>query len=226
MSNYACADIHGSLSLWNKIKNTLKPEDTLYFLGDAADRGCDGWQIIKEMLDDPRVIYIRGNHEQLLIDAVTFAREDLDLWFANGGRWTYLMMQEDDEAPEYIERLMQLPLFDIYKSNNHTFYLCHAGCTPPFYKDLLWDRSHFWDKSDTIQSNYIVVHGHTPTDILKHDFDFTDDCRNAMKYAMHFDAMVYCDGHKIDIDCGSAYTHRTVLLDLDDLTFIPFKEDK
>ena len=70
MSNhvYACSDIHGSLSIWNKIKEILKPNDALYFLGDACDRGFDGWQIIKEMLDDLRVIYIRGNHEQLPLD--------------------------------------------------------------------------------------------------------------------------------------------------------------
>ena len=47
MSVYALADLHGNGTIYNKIKNFLKPNDTVYFLGDAIDRGPDGWTILK-----------------------------------------------------------------------------------------------------------------------------------------------------------------------------------
>ena len=37
MSVYALADLHGQKQLWESIKKYLKPNDILYFLGDAID---------------------------------------------------------------------------------------------------------------------------------------------------------------------------------------------
>ena len=44
MANYVCSDLHGYLELYKKIKSFIKPEDTVFFLGDAGDRlnGVDG----------------------------------------------------------------------------------------------------------------------------------------------------------------------------------------
>ena len=58
MATYACSDLHGNWELWTEIKKFLKPDDTLYYLGDATDRGPDGWAILKEMLNDSRINYI------------------------------------------------------------------------------------------------------------------------------------------------------------------------
>ena len=38
MSMYACSDLHGMKELYLKIKDFLKPEDKVFFLGDAGDR--------------------------------------------------------------------------------------------------------------------------------------------------------------------------------------------
>lgn len=231
MSVYACSDLHGSLELWNKIKNYLHPEDVLYFLGDAADRGVDGWEIIKNMLDNPRVVYIRGNHEQMLLNTMIHGLPDeMALWRQNGGLSTWMAAKDDKNIREYLDRLNETPLFSTYCSTNYQYYLCHAGYTPPFYKDLLWDRSHFWDKIDHMESDEIIVHGHTPTDILKERFEWfnydEDEATWSYSYTMHHGAMIYANGHKIDLDCGTAYNHCTVLMDLDTFSFIPFKEDK
>ena len=50
MSVYCAADWHGNYWVWEKVKEILKPDDILCFLGDAADRGPDGWRIIKELI--------------------------------------------------------------------------------------------------------------------------------------------------------------------------------
>ena len=39
MSTYACSDIHGMMVFYEMIKNFIQPKDTVYFLGDAGDRG-------------------------------------------------------------------------------------------------------------------------------------------------------------------------------------------
>lgn len=39
MAVYALSDLHGYLDLYKQIKEFLKPEDKVYFLGDAGDRG-------------------------------------------------------------------------------------------------------------------------------------------------------------------------------------------
>ena len=68
MSVYACGDLHGRLDIYRKIKEFLKPEDRVIFLGDANDRGPAPWALVKEILTDPQFIYLRGNHEEMLFD--------------------------------------------------------------------------------------------------------------------------------------------------------------
>ena len=96
MATYASADWHGCYWIWEKIKEILKPDDTLYFLGDAADRGSDGWQIIKELLNDSRIIYLKGNHEDLLIKAIgNITTNDIQYdhfhWNNNMKLWYYFI---------------------------------------------------------------------------------------------------------------------------------------
>ena len=50
--NFCCTDLHGMWRLWEEIKFYCSPDDTIYFLGDAADRGVDGIRIIKDLLLD------------------------------------------------------------------------------------------------------------------------------------------------------------------------------
>ena len=67
---YAVSDIHGMKPLWDQIMKYLDSNDTLYCLGDCADRGNNGWKIIKDALADKRVIYLKGNHEDMLFEAM------------------------------------------------------------------------------------------------------------------------------------------------------------
>ena len=69
MSNFAVSDLHGHLKLYNKIKKFLKPEDTVYCLGDCGDRGPDAWETIKAVAKDEQFIYLKGNHEDMLVKA-------------------------------------------------------------------------------------------------------------------------------------------------------------
>ena len=70
MSVYAFSDIHGQRKLFDQVMAEIGPDDTVYFLGDAIDRGPNGWAILKELMNDPRVIYIKGNHEDMMCNAL------------------------------------------------------------------------------------------------------------------------------------------------------------
>ena len=98
---YACSDLHGKYNLWKSIKNYLKNEDTLIFLGDAIDRGPDGLKILYEIMKKPNTIYLCGNHEDMMSKAIRKIKDSIEtgetyyiydndfmLWIQNGGNTT------------------------------------------------------------------------------------------------------------------------------------------
>ena len=187
---YASADWHGCGTIADKVLNELKPDDKLYFLGDAIDRGKDGIYILEKLLNDPRVAFIKGNHEELMQQAVPYLMSDdfhhsgdfdINDWFSNGGSetWDTLCKMPNDKINKIIKKVRHLPLELTYKSPlGHTVIMEHAGYTPfvPSHRhhDPLWDREHFmdiWTYEDPIVhkniENTYLVHGHTPVQYLK-----------------------------------------------------------
>lgn len=241
MSTYAIADIHGCLWVWDKVKAILQPEDKLYFIGDAVDRGPNGWQIAKEILDDPRIIYLMGNHEKMFLNCYQnynghdfdnetyYYDKNLYIWYSNGGQETENQFINDvisnDEKVRYIQRLRQLPFICVYRNkNNENIILCHAGCD--FHdidnlieEDAIWDRSHYinnkWDGPD----NTYIIHGHTPIPYILEAQEqfakFYDIDNITPKIETWSGAYWYAGGHKCCIDCGVVFTGEAVLLNLD-----------
>lgn len=108
----AFGDIHGCRDLLAALLQQVRPTsgDRLVFLGDYVDRGPDSRGVIEHLLQlrqtHPETVFLRGNHEQMLLDA--FAEwgrlpdweplrrrsaafraaappSDVQLWLANGG---------------------------------------------------------------------------------------------------------------------------------------------
>lgn len=206
MAKYAISDLHGRKDLWLKAnKEIFKEDDVIYFLGDAADRGPDGWKLIKLLLDDPRVIYIKGNHEDMLIRAIENPRNNLSLLEMNGGENTYIkyIYDAEENQKKYFSKLKELPLLIITQNDSgQIINLSHAGYTPvynPTEDDLLWDRSHIkheWPEEE----NSIVIHGHTPVRYLIGDkYEITN----------------YANGHKYNIDLEAFASNKLGVLNLD-----------
>lgn len=225
---YAVADIHGQYNLWRQIIEYLDDTDTLYILGDCGDRGPDGWKIIKEALKDPRVIYIRGNHDQFLIDSWQDDWRLDGLWYYNGGYDTFEAASADQYADEYAGMLSRTRhLVEYHNTNGQTIFLSHAGFTPspstkPSEQNLIWSRDHFfarWPKEEEAKDWY-VVHGHTFC-ASRSAFAFVNTKLNDTKTVGR-----YCDGHKICIDGRAFLNHRIALLDLDTLTEIVFEDEE
>lgn len=234
MATYAFTDLHGNYELWKQIRDYCKEDDVLIFLGDAMDRGDRGWEIFKELLLDPRVIYIRGNHEDMAYNALRqpkpTAAKFMQAWIKNGGQPTIInkdLLNDIDES-KYIDMIETLPYWVEYKNEyGYKIILSHAGFTPSedfFLLDdnslgslLLWDRAHIddiWPREEKEYRDMIIVHGHTPVQCF---YQFSK------KFDYSNEPLQYADKHKICLDLASAFSNRIVLLDLDTFRTIEFQ---
>ena len=70
---YVLSDIHGNMENFKSILKQidLQPEDTLYVLGDVIDRYPDGIKIIRMIMAMPNVKMLLGNHEYMMLVALT-----------------------------------------------------------------------------------------------------------------------------------------------------------
>ena len=225
MSVYAISDLHGSLDLFKQIQSFLNKNDILYVLGDCGDRGKNPWETIKEVAKDPRCIYLKGNHEDILVQAIKsykkygdFYSQEMIILLSNGGLDTFQEWSHEEHKHDWVSYLDKLPLYKKYVNKDGIIiHLSHAGFTPftSIKKietiDLLWDRNHIFDIFPKNKNNEIVVHGHTPIPFIIKDF---------RDYDIEFEkyengAFWYCDNHKVCIDTGAYASNEIVMLDLD-----------
>ena len=228
MAIYALGDLHGHYEIYEKVKAMLKPEDTVYFLGDAGDRGPESWKCIKAIYNDPQFIYIKGNHEDMLVKACEDYLEDGGMWDyysyslcrMNGGEETMMAWERDPDRELWLKRLKELPTWDSKEIHGKYYTFCHAGFTPWFQEGtmecfvptdrmLIWDREHYFDEwvDGEMDDDIVVVHGHTPIHYLSED----------LRVDWESGAFWYCDGHKVCIDSGGFFSDEFILLNLDTL---------
>ena len=226
MATYACSDLHARLDLFKKIQSFLQPDDIVYFLGDAADRGPDGWQLIKEIVNDSRFIYLKGNHEDMLIKAADdyfkydYLGEAYNLLVYNGGESTFQSLILDEFGAAWINYLRKLPTHEEYTNiNGQEVLLSHAGYNPalteeddlllPNEYELMWNRDHYVQYFDINEfNNCIIVHGHTPIPHLAEDLGIS-------VWTKIPGPLWYEDKHKVCIDNGAFVTGAAYLLNLD-----------
>jgi hypothetical protein len=132
----------------------------------------------------------------------------------NGGEDTMDSWERDPMRGTWYHRLRELPTWDTYENENGVvIILSHAGFTPWYKKHtkecfvptdrmLIWDRDHYLEEwvEDEMDSDVIVVHGHTPIHYI------------AEKYEPG--AFWYCGNRKCCIDNATFHTGIACLLDL------------
>ena len=92
MRELVIGDIHGCIRSFQKLLEVVAPQesDTLIFLGDYVDRGPDSFGAVETLIGlktKCTVIALRGNHEQMLLQAME-DREAYKSWCMYGGRET------------------------------------------------------------------------------------------------------------------------------------------
>jgi len=170
----AVGDIHGCPQSMEALLEKLSDysDRTFVFVGDYIDRGPDSKRVVDLLIDFQKkqeCVFMRGNHEQMLLDALDHGK--YNLWLANGGKSTlnsYRASSNMTDLPgEHVEFYRNTKMY--YDTENYFFV--HAGLSPSNtieqalekddeIQEFLWERSHLkvsetrWEKT--------LVFGHTP----------------------------------------------------------------
>lgn len=174
-------DIHGARPLFNAIMNYCHEQDDeamIIFGGDAIDRGKDGYAIMKELLNNPKVVYLKGNHEDMFTKAAHeikhfFSFKDVntekihevlnacryfDYKYAsiqdslnNGGLATLTDWILDGMPIDIVEQIEHLPITFSY--NNVDF--CHAGGVYTTFKEIA-DKEYNNEEVEEWDANFLL----------------------------------------------------------------------
>ncbi len=176
-------DIHGQREtferLLEKVRYAEADGDRLLLVGDVIDRGPDSAGMLP-WLKRPGVSCIRGNHEQLMLNALQGDKEVEALWIeGNGGGWSTKL--SDSEREQWLETLRRMPLALEVAGAQGTFVLVHAEVpeATPWWALKAWleegDRdsglSCLWTRTRLARDReadrgvpdvWRTYHGHTP----------------------------------------------------------------
>jgi serine/threonine protein phosphatase 1 len=191
---YAIGDVHGCdrelAEMHEKIAADLAAgaaeSHRIIHLGDYVDRGPETAAVIERLSrlaeSDDRVLCLRGNHEEMLLDFLWASAASGYNFLANGGPATlasYGITLGQSRAPgsaggnlaelfaarlpashrAFLENLRYFVSFGDY-------FFCHAGVKPGVALDrqdafdLTWIREGFLDSDADFGA--VVIHGHTP----------------------------------------------------------------
>ena len=187
--HYAVSDIHGCFDLYLELlkKISFSDADTLFFLGDAADRGPDGIDVMKDLMKRPNVVCLLGNHEDMFRrvarawgkkltwnEGIEWNHTFVNWTERNGGdlTWAAYLALPEEERKELLAWMEGLPTWYEIAVNGRAFLLAHAGVGA--YRrekkpencelfDFIWERM---DYSRIYYRNKLLVTGHTPTGLI------------------------------------------------------------
>ena len=191
---YTIGDVHGQVTMLNALlehlrARPLRDDDTLIFLGDYVDRGEDSCAVVDQLIQlqevRPDTIFLRGNHEQLMLDArnseptqqgpagFVMHSSETNHWLENGGADTLFSYGVDDflnwrdQIPKAHWAFIEATQMEYVTERYH---FVHAGLLPegkswegaPYgLEPRLWIREPFLSYRPTIGGR-VVVFGHTP----------------------------------------------------------------
>ncbi|MCA9877235.1 MAG: serine/threonine protein phosphatase [Thermomicrobiales bacterium] len=195
MKTFVFSDIHGCydelMALYRQLP--LQPErDRVIFLGDYIDRGPASRRVLEQVMAwqqrYPHWVFLGGNHEDMMLDALHNDGRHYDtyfdiaeVWFASGGAATYrsyLPAGEQRDATDLVHAREIIPeehrawcaSLPLHFEDDGYIYV-HGGVKPgrtpaetdPF--DLIWLRDEFLES--TYDWGKKIIHGHTPTRSLE-----------------------------------------------------------
>ncbi|MGB7756604.1 MAG: metallophosphoesterase [Salinisphaera sp.] len=128
--DYVVGDIHGHFPMLEAALSHIGFDvhrDRLLSVGDLIDRGPESHRAA-DFLNQPWFFAVRGNHEQMMLDAVGGDAVDpaaRALWYQNGGRWFDEV--SEDEAPLLLSAVAELPyVLAVELANGRQIGLVHA----------------------------------------------------------------------------------------------------
>lgn len=147
-------DIHGGLRALHQVFERAKvtTDDTLIFLGDYVDGWSESPQVLDFLIEKSKhqeCIFIRGNHDELLLQWLDKSKDNLQ-WYQHGGESTVLAYAKVDFATKQ-KHISFLKNLQNYYLDEHNRLFIHAGFTNMngidyeyFPKLFYWDRT-LWE---------------------------------------------------------------------------------
>jgi serine/threonine protein phosphatase 1 len=194
-NDYVVGDIHGCFSKLQQCLDELgfNPDtDRLFSVGDLVDRGPES-ELSLDWLAKPYFHAIRGNHEQMAIDAAK-GMYDPYTYRLNGGAWFLDLTQP--ERLLFSDAFSALPLWIEVQTSGGCIGLVHGdvpadwnNITNANENELLWGRSKIKNKSAPDVANITHVYsGHTPLKEVvvlgNHSFIDTGACFKGGKFTI------------------------------------------
>lgn len=107
-------DVHGQLETFErvleKVGYSAEAGDRILLLGDVIDRGPDSAGMLRWLQRDG-VACVRGNHEQMMLDALEGNDAIEEAWMArNGGEWAQALDRAEIDAWHDVLKAMPLAL--------------------------------------------------------------------------------------------------------------------
>jgi len=203
---YAVGDIHGHkerLAALHRLivddaARSSERRRVIVYVGDYYDRGPDSAGVVEMLIEHPLdgfdSVFLKGNHEEIVLRFLDGDLETGANWIAHGGN---TMLQSygvacDSAWPDYSDLVdYQQALSACFPPAHRTFLeslalshvegdyaFVHAGIRPgvPLSRqegsDLMWIREEFHE-SDA-DHGYVIVHGHTPVKKVVNRFNRID----------------------------------------------------
>ena len=170
---FAVGDIHGCLDKLTRLLAACEAHAgaraaRYVFVGDYIDRGPQSRGVIdllmrKQAAQPGTIVCLRGNHEQMAIEAHASERA-VPLWLANNGASTLRNYGGGRISDEHLAWLAALP----FCHDDGLRFFVHAGVDLDAPLDrqepevMLWMREPFLTYCDEVDRGRLIVHGHTP----------------------------------------------------------------
>lgn len=175
--DFVVGDIHGYFDKLAKKLDDVKfneSVDRLFSVGDLVDRGPNSAESI-DWLAKPWFHAVRGNHEQMAIDAAD-GMYDAGNYIHNGGKWFLDLTQP--ERYLFAKIFSDLPIAIDIKTCNGLVGIVHAECPCESWEDLLnklenfpgaveqscmWSRDRITSRRvERVKGLITLMVGHTP----------------------------------------------------------------
>jgi serine/threonine protein phosphatase 1 len=220
---FVIGDIHGCLDEAAAVveflrdQEDLSQEDLLVFVGDYIDRGGSSKEVVEYLLsiqqDFPRTIFLKGNHEDMLLAFMGFEGHMGSSYLMNGGLQTLQSYGFYAEVvPERCLAEMPEPHIRFFQSLERclmvqNLVIVHAGLNPLVDVDYQQDEDLFWIRDEFIANVHFfektVVFGHTPYRDVMFDLPYKIGIDTGLVYGNKLTCVELINGEVFQISRGS-----------------------
>ena len=219
---FAVGDIHGHADELSRLLDFLVDskgccaDDQVVFIGDYIDRGSNSKGVIERLLEVqrewPNTVFLKGNHEEMLLSFLGFGGENGEYYLKNGGGTFFKSygLEPFGSLEAMREKLPDSHLSFLKSAElGVTLGDCifvHAGLSPSrpldnqLESDLLWIREEFLAQPHPFGKT--VVFGHTAFNKVFLDLPYRIGIDTGVAFGNVLTAVELMHGQQFQVDVG------------------------